>query len=126
MDRDIVEKGLKGTASLQDKLNAFREAGLVDRSIAEAAGVDIRSVKRWRKPSSPHGRNRYVEGIERLDHLRAGMGALVLDRGVEPEEAALWMTAMRTKPPYVRPIEIVGNNPVQVLEMIEAEFPTQE
>lgn len=103
-DRESIRQGLDRTSSPSQRVAALMETGFSRGFLGELCGVSEEAVTGW-------ARGRYKpreEAQGKIDALRAAMAKLVLQKGLEPEQATSWMRSMPDDPPYVRPVDRIG------------------
>jgi hypothetical protein len=121
MDKELVVNGLRPAATVKERVAALKESGIRIVTIGEILDVSPEAIRQWRTGNSAPR----PEVFKRLDTLRAAMGQLLV-RGLEPEQAANWLQSVPDQPPYVRPIELVAEQPETVFARIEQETFTRE
>jgi hypothetical protein len=122
MDRKIVEQGLQSTASVGDRLRAFKEVGIPTSTLISAVGVSESTLRNWAEAATESR----PKAFDKLDILRVAVGKLVIEKGIEPEQTVTWLISRESMPPYDRPVDMIAaDEPLRVFEAI-SELSTAE
>lgn len=102
---------LRPTATTQERVRGLLEVGLQTRHLASVTGVSDGAIRTWLAGAVEPRPNASIV----LDDLRTTI-KLLLDHGLEPERAALWITS-RDPERFGddRPIDVLPKRPSSVL-----------
>lgn len=117
-----TERGYEIGSSPQHRIDAFLAAGIPEAGIAEAVGVSEATVTYWHTDSTAELTDDFRMG---LNHLRQAM-KIIIDNGVDPEFAAVWLQSPLGDNPENTPIRHLAEEPQVVLDGMRKIFGPRE
>ena len=110
---ELIAAGLKTTATIPERLKAFRSAGLHYSTVADAAGVSESAIRHWIGTDLVKPR----PAAERvIDNIRCAFVIMGND-GLPYYRAAMALRSLDDQPPFHRPLEIIAEQPEVVFEI---------
>jgi len=119
-DQGKIEKGLLLTSSIPERIEALREIGFSLVTISNVIGVSSSSMQHW----IAEKKGARIEHREKIDDLRAAAAGLAF-KGYNSEETLHIMESRSEVSPFERPIEIIKDRPLEVLDYIGSLPPAQ-
>lgn len=117
---------LAPTATVRERLDAFRELGLTVSHVAIALDVTEAAVRKWYGASRPA---LSASSQRSLDYLRLTLFELLRRYASEPERAASWLTSLNPQlglEPARAPLELLPTDPQIVVALAIAHVDLDE
>lgn len=112
MRNDVIEKGLVGTATVPERIEAFLESGLSRQVLADSMNVSVSSIGRWLTGTRPKNPSFYA-----IDDIRCVMDILI-EAGLRPDNAAMLLQKPSSEPPHEKLIGLTCRDPEHTIEAI--------